>query len=116
MSIYDEALFGTIALSLWGGPERKVFGVLGCAFLQGLLLAAVGLYPSSTLILVVAFLYMALIPLVRVSRQSIWMCKVPADMHGRVLAVQVLHCCSSYCDLRLFLFYYCCFCHLVERD
>lgn len=74
------ALFGSILLTIWGGPKEKVKGVLACAFIQGLLLASCGITPNSTLILAVAFLYMFMIPMVRVCRESIWQRKVPPHL------------------------------------
>jgi len=82
------ALFGSIVLACWGGPTRRVFGVLGCAIIQGLLLASCSIAKSPIWVLFVAFSYMFLIPLVRVCRESIWQRKVPLGMQGRVFALQ----------------------------
>lgn len=54
-------------LSLWGGPKRRVLGVLFCALFQGFLLASTGLVGSALAVLVIAFVYMATVPLVRFS-------------------------------------------------
>jgi len=82
------ALVGSALLGLWGGPKNRIYGILGCASLQGLLLALCGTTPSSALILFVAFSYMVMIPFVRVFRESIWQRKVPSEMQGRVLSLQ----------------------------
>eukprot|EP01104_Vermistella_antarctica_P019172 TRINITY_DN7391_c0_g1_i1.p1 TRINITY_DN7391_c0_g1~~TRINITY_DN7391_c0_g1_i1.p1 ORF type:complete len:481 (+),score=90.02 TRINITY_DN7391_c0_g1_i1:144-1586(+) len=82
------ALAGALLLSFWGGPRRKVLGVLICGMFQGFLLAAVGLWENSTTILAIAFVYCLMIPMSRALRDSIWQQKVPADMQGRVFAMK----------------------------
>jgi len=68
--------------------RKKIDGVVGCSIIQGGLLALCGTSPSASLILFVAFSYMAMLPIVRVCRDSIWQSKVPLDMQGRVLSLQ----------------------------
>eukprot|EP00039_Didymoeca_costata_P003126 m.65293 g.65293 ORF g.65293 m.65293 type:complete len:437 (+) comp11722_c0_seq2:243-1553(+) len=82
------AIVGTVGLNVIGSPNNCVVGVLTCCFLQGFLLAFCGVRESSALVLFVAFTYMALIPVNRVCRQSLWQRKTPANMQGRVFAIQ----------------------------
>lgn len=76
--------------------------MLLCSAAQGVLLALVGTYPSSALILTVAFLYMALIPAVRVCRQAIFQRETPVGLQGRIFALQVTHAAISFCAPTLF--------------
>jgi hypothetical protein len=82
---------GAVLLSLWGGPKRRVHGVLtGCA-LGGLIgLTGVGL-GQSLLVWAGAMFVMAMIfPTVNASSQSIWQSKVPPDLQGRVFSVRLM--------------------------
>lgn len=84
-------LVGGLLLSIWGGPERKVHGVLLGMFLNGLLGAAVlGVGQSLPVWLVGAFFLMFFIPIMNGSNQAIWQAKVAADVQGRVFAARRL--------------------------
>ena len=81
-------LVGSIAMSIWGGPKRKIHGVLGFLVVLGLGVALVGLRPSGMLVAAGFFLAMACAPVVNGSAQAIWQRKVPADLQGRVFATR----------------------------
>ncbi|MCA9971486.1 MAG: MFS transporter [Anaerolineales bacterium] len=83
------ALLGGIAMSLWGGPRRKIHGALGftaVSFLFGDLLFAVG--RSLPVWLAAAVISAFFIPLLVGSYRAIWQLKVPPALQGRVFAVQ----------------------------
>lgn len=81
-------LVGSIVASTWGGPKKRVLGlVLGGAFL-GVVFATVGLKASVFWITGVMFLGMLWIPTVNATSQAIWLAKVEADLQGRVSAVR----------------------------
>lgn len=83
------ALAGAALLSVTNVPEAwRATTVLVAFFFQGLLLAGCGLFPNSSVILAVAFGYMAMIPVSRACRVAIWQCKTPTEMQGRVFALQ----------------------------
>jgi DHA3 family macrolide efflux protein-like MFS transporter len=80
-------VLGGILLSVWGGPRRKVHGVLlGMAFssLFGSLL--LGLGQSVWVWAVSSFIAMATIPILNGSNQAIWQAKVPPDVQGKVFS------------------------------
>ena len=52
------ALFGSVLLAIWGGTKRKIYAVLGCGMVQGLLLGSVAFARSATWVVFVAFSYM----------------------------------------------------------
>jgi len=82
---------GGVLLSLWGGPKRRVDGVLiGCA-LGGLVgLAAVGLGRSLPVWAGAMFTMAMIFPTVNASSQTIWQSKVPPDLQGRVFSVRLM--------------------------
>ena len=81
-------LAGSLLLSIWGGPRRKIHGVLGFLVLLGLGVALVGLRPSTGLVTAGFFLVMFCAPIVNGSSQVIWQRKVPAGLQGRVFATR----------------------------
>ena len=81
-------LLGSIVMSTWGGPRRKIHGVLGFLVVVGLGVALVGIRPSAVVVTAGFFLAMACVPVVNGSSQAIWQCKVPADLQGRVFATR----------------------------
>lgn len=80
------ALLGSALLSVIE-VEDRVLGLIAAAVFQGVLLGVCGLVPSSFLIMTMAFFYMATVPFSRVYRQALLQAKVPAEMQGRVFAV-----------------------------
>ncbi len=80
-------LLGTILMTIWGGPEHRVAGILGFTFLQGVILLAGGLQPNVYLIGGSAFLFLFVNPIIVGSDLVIWQRKVAPDVQGRVLAI-----------------------------
>ncbi len=81
---------GSLAMSAWGGPKPRIYGVfLGAAGL-GLALAIAGLRPSLGLVAAAGFAGFAVIPIANGSSQAIWQAKVEPDVQGRVFAVRRL--------------------------
>lgn len=82
------ALAGGVAGSAWGGPKRRIAGLvlLQCT-MGGVLLLALG-PPSVVLAWGVAFAVLSLHPLIASALQTVWQRKVPPDLHGRVFAVR----------------------------
>lgn len=81
-------LVGTIALGIWGGPKRRVYGVLGFGAAATFLFMLVGLPPSVPLYVGALSMSMALFPVVNASSQAIWQRKVPKEMQGRVFSIR----------------------------
>lgn len=84
-------VLGGIAMSIWGGPKRRVHGVLAgwfCSGLLGMILLGVGrtwlIWAAAT------FLGNLLIPIINGSNQAIWQAKVAPDVQGRVFSVRRL--------------------------
>jgi len=80
---------GGIVLSAWGGPKKRVNGVLFGMMLSSLLgLMLLGLGGDPFVWMAASFMNMLFIPFVNGSNQAIWQSKVPPEMQGRVFAVR----------------------------
>lgn len=82
---------GGLLLSTWGGPKRKVNGVLlgmiaTSIFGQALMGVGQGVFIWAT----AAFMGQFIIPILNGSNQAIWQAKVAPDVQGRVFAVRRL--------------------------
>lgn len=75
-------------MSLWGGPRRRIHGVLGSLALAGVFIALHSPAPSIPLLAVAGFCFFFTLPVINASNDSIWQVKVPPDYQGRAFAVQ----------------------------
>lgn len=82
---------GGLLLTTWGGPKRRVHGVLlgfiGVSLLGQTLM---GLGQILPVWVVAAFFFSAIIPILNGSNQAIWQQKVAPDVQGRVFATRRL--------------------------
>jgi MFS family permease len=81
-------LLGTLVMSAWGGPKRRIHGVLAFLIVGGVFTALMGLRPSLTLITIAGFFSLFLVPIINGSSQAIWQSKVAPDVQGRVFSVR----------------------------
>lgn len=81
-------LAGTLVMSAWGGPKRRIRGVLGFSLVTGVFLTVLGLRPSLPLMAVAGFGMMFAMPIINASSQAIWQSKVALDVQGRVFSVR----------------------------
>ncbi|HEU4326677.1 MAG TPA: MFS transporter [Roseiflexaceae bacterium] len=81
-------LISSVLFGIWGGPRRRIAGVLVAVLVQGLLLLLAGLQPSIPLLAVAVFLYLASTPVMFGCDQVIWQHKVPLEIQGRVFAIR----------------------------
>jgi len=89
MALGIGGVAGGLLMSLWGGPKRKILGVL--VGLAGLSVAGevlIGLGQSVTLWATGAFFVTFFLALLNTSSGTIWQAKVPPDVQGRVFAVR----------------------------
>lgn len=80
-------LVGGLLITLWGGPRRKIHGLLGFSVLSGLAIAIHGLAPSMTLLIVAGFLMFLTIPPAQSASMALWQTKVPSQLLGRAMAI-----------------------------
>ncbi len=84
-------VIGGLAMSAWGGPKRRVHGVLGGWILGSLLgESLLGLGQSLPVWLVASFIGVFFAPIINASNQAIWQAKVEPDVQGRVFATRRL--------------------------
>lgn len=100
----DEMLFGSVqslgaiggvvgglVMSAWGGPKRRVHGVLAGWVLSSLLGEVLfGLGRNLPVWAGAAFAMSFFVPIVNGSNQAIWQAKVAPDVQGRVFSVRLL--------------------------
>jgi len=81
-------VLGSILMSAWGGPKKRVYGVLGGDLILGISLVIFGLRPSLIAIVIGGVTAFFVIPIANASSQAIWQAKVDPDVQGRVFAVR----------------------------
>jgi predicted MFS family arabinose efflux permease len=80
---------GGLLLSAWGGPKRRIHGVLlGMAATSVTGPLVLGLGNSTTVWIIGSFFTAFYIPIINGSSQAIWQSKVAPDVQGRVFAVR----------------------------
>jgi hypothetical protein len=83
-------LVGGLLLSVWGGPKRRIHGVLAGWGLASLGMLLMGLGQGLIVWIVASFCYAFFEPIVNGSDQAIWQAKVAPDVQGRVFSTQLL--------------------------
>lgn len=81
-------LIGSILLSVWGGPKKKIISIIIFISISSFGLALAGLRENAYLIAAGYFLMLFLIPMASGSSQAIFQTKVPLDLQGRVYAMR----------------------------
>ena len=81
-------LLGSIVMSIWGGPKRRIYGVFFFELLFGLGVFLAGLQTSVVLITIGAFVAFFSIPIFQSSSNVIWQTKVPPDIQGKVFSIR----------------------------
>jgi len=97
----NEVLLGTVAsiaaiggvtgglfMSIWGGPRRRILGVLGGLILVNLGRAGMGLGHEVVVWSISGFFALFFISVCNSSNQAIWQAKTPPDVQGRVFAAR----------------------------
>lgn len=81
-------LLGTLVMSAWGGPKRKIFGTYTFESVIGLSFVITGLSASIPLVTAGYWLGLFAMPITNGCTQAIWLRKVAQDVQGRVFAVR----------------------------
>jgi MFS transporter, DHA3 family, macrolide efflux protein len=82
-------LAGSLLISAWGGPQRRVMGLFGFIALAGLGLGLAGLRQSELVIAAGMGLLMFNIPLGSGISQAVFQSKVAPAVQGRVFAIRI---------------------------
>ncbi len=89
MSLIGVAmLVGSVVMSAWGGPRRRVAGMLGFIAVGGVSLAVAGLRPSIWVAGAGAIGLMLVVPIVNGTSQALWQTKVAPRVRGRVFSTR----------------------------
>jgi MFS family permease len=81
-------LAASLLLSVWGGPRRRVSGLLGATLAFGLFIVLIGMQPLAWLIAVAVTGAHFCVPLMSGINQAIWQKAVQENMQGRVFALR----------------------------
>jgi MFS family permease len=82
-------IVGGLLLSVWGGPKRRVHGVLlGWVATSSLGSILMGVGQSVWVWAVATFCFVAIVPILNGANQAIWQAKVPPDIQGRVFSAR----------------------------
>jgi len=81
---------GSVALSVWGSPRRRVAGLLWFMTAQGSVLLIAVAKPSVALATVGAFSVFALLPFIAGGAQTLWQRTVPLELQGRTFAFRMM--------------------------
>jgi len=82
-------ILGSSLITAWGGPKKKIIGVLGGWALSGFLgYFIIGIGKTLPFWLVGAFFGSFFGPVINSSNQAIWQSKVPPDIQGKVFSVR----------------------------
>jgi MFS family permease len=90
------AVAGSFVITLWGGPKKRIYGVLGALALDALGLIVVGVRPGMMLMFIGFGLVAFMTPFVNTFSGIIWQSKVPINMQGRVMAASGVITTSSF--------------------
>ncbi|WP_052518389.1 MFS transporter [Archangium violaceum] len=82
------ALCGSVVMSTWGGPRRKMDGVLGAGALMGLALMGAGLGGSVGVMAVAGWVAMFCMPVVWSCSHAVWQLQIPAELQGRAFGLR----------------------------
>jgi MFS transporter, DHA3 family, macrolide efflux protein len=83
-------LIGGIVASIWGGPKRRINGIILFSCWQGLWLFLGGLRPSLEIVSLGIFGYLFAYPFIASFTLAIWQAKVPVKLQGRVFAIRLM--------------------------
>jgi MFS transporter, DHA3 family, macrolide efflux protein len=81
-------LIGGGAITVWGGPRRRVAAILGFMTVQSAALVAGGLRAQALPVAAAAFIYVLCQPVLGTCSQTIWQNKIPLHLQGRVFAMR----------------------------
>jgi len=79
---------GGVVMSIWGGPQRRIHGVLRGLILANLGRFIMGLGQEVIVWSVTGFFVLFFIAICNSSNQAIWQSKTPPDVQGRVFAAR----------------------------
>ena len=83
-------LIGSLLMGIWGGPAKRIYGVLGFMFIYSFFIMLAGLQPSVILLGIASFCFYLCQPIVDGCTQTLFQSKVEPGVQGRVFAISGL--------------------------
>jgi len=83
-------LFGSLLMSVWGGPARRMTGVLGLSPVLGLGCIVMGAAGTLPLTIAGIFLLCFVLPIINGCDQAIWQTQVEPGLQGRIFGTRQL--------------------------
>jgi MFS family permease len=85
-------LLGSLVMSTWGRPRRRILGILKLTALQGFVVIMLGLGVKLSLAVasIGAFIYLFADPIIMGSNRAIWQQQIPQELQGRVFSVLLM--------------------------
>jgi len=84
------AVAGSVAVSAWGGPKRRVYGVLLSGIWAGITLAFHGVAPNLWVVAAAGLFFQMSMPIMAACSQALWQTKTAPDVQGRVFSMRRL--------------------------
>jgi DHA3 family macrolide efflux protein-like MFS transporter len=81
-------LVGGVLMTSWGGPARRIHGVVGGWALAGVFLALTALMPTPALAAAAFFAAALMHPVAQGSGQALWQSVTPPEVQGRVFSTR----------------------------
>ena len=81
-------LIGTLLMSTWGGPRRRIYGIFVAEMVLGVTTLLFGLRLSVPLMAINNLCFMVAMPISNGCSQAIWQTKVAPNVQGRVFAIR----------------------------
>ncbi|OKH26680.1 MFS transporter [Hydrococcus rivularis NIES-593] len=81
-------LLGGLTISIWGGPQRRIYGIFAFVPVQGMALLLGSLDASLYLAALGIFAYLFAQPIIISCNRAIWQSKIPLGLQGRIFALQ----------------------------
>lgn len=81
---------GSTFMSIWGGPKRRVEGLMAFLATAGIGLTIAGLRPSPIGAAAGIFVVLFSIPIAAGISQAIWQSKIPPELQGRVFSLRLM--------------------------
>jgi MFS family permease len=81
-------LLGSVIMGAWGGPRRRMRGMIAGIAAGGVLVASMGLDDSVVLVTAAGFVLMVTVAIVNGTSQALWQIKVPPELQGRTFSVR----------------------------
>lgn len=83
-------LVGGIVLAVWGGPKRRINGLLGGMTIVGALSSIIFVSTFVYIWMIGMFFFFFFLPMINGSSQAIWQSKVPPALQGKVFGARML--------------------------